>query len=73
LKNQKKTPDWLTAEAVNHLHRVSYNFHVRAFGEEMARVNFLPLAKRRRYIGEMIDHAIRKGVKFDKPALGVTP
>jgi hypothetical protein len=50
-----------------------YDFHVRAFGEEMARVNFLPLAERRRYVGEMVDHAIRKGVKFDKPALGVTP
>jgi hypothetical protein len=50
-----------------------YDFHVRAFGEEMARVNHLPLAARRRYIGEMIDHAIRKGVKSAKPALGVTP
>jgi hypothetical protein len=50
-----------------------YDFHVRAFGEEMARVNFLPLAKRRRYVAEMVDHAVRKGVKFDKPALGVTP
>jgi hypothetical protein len=50
-----------------------YDFHVRAFGEEMARVNHLPLAARRRYIGEMVDHATRKGVKSDKPALGVTP
>lgn len=39
----------------------------------MARVNFLPLKQRRRYIGEMVDHALRKGVKFGKPALGVTP
>jgi hypothetical protein len=52
---------------------VEYDFHVRAFGEEMARVNFLPLAERRRYVGDMVDHAVRKGVKFDKPALGVTP
>ena len=50
-----------------------YDFHVRAFGEEMARVNFLPLAERRRYVADMVDHAVRKGVKFDKPALGVTP
>jgi hypothetical protein len=50
-----------------------YDFHVRAFGEEMARVNHLPPAARRRYIGEMVDHAIRKGVKSAKPALGVTP
>ena len=39
----------------------------------MARVNSLPLAERRRYVAEMVDHALRKGVKFDKPALGVTP
>ena len=24
-------------------------------------------------LAEMVDHALRKGVKFDKPALGVTP
>jgi hypothetical protein len=54
------------------LRRAIYDFHVRAFGEELARVNFLPLAQRRRYIAEMVDHAVRNGVKFDKPALGVT-
>ena len=50
-----------------------YDFHVRAFGEEMARVNHLPLAARRRYIAEMVDQAVRKGIKSDKPTLGVTP
>jgi len=55
------------------LREAIYDFHVRAFGEEMARVNHLPLAARRRYIGEMVDHAIKKGVKSGKPALGVTP
>ena len=55
------------------LRQAIYDFHVRAFGEEMARVNFLPLADRRRYVAEMVDHALGKGVKFDKPALGVTP
>jgi len=55
------------------LRKAIYDFHVRAFGEEMARVNHLPLAARRRYVGEMVDHATRKGVKSDKPALGVTP
>jgi hypothetical protein len=55
------------------LRKAIYDFHVRAFGEEMARVNFLPLAERRRYVAEMVDHALHKGVKFDKPALGVTP
>ena len=48
-------------------------FHVRAFGEEMARVNFLPMKQRRRYVAEMVDHVVRKGLKFEKPALGVTP
>jgi hypothetical protein len=46
-----------------------YDYHVRAFGEEMARVNHLPLAARRRYIGEMVDHATKKGVKVSEPAL----
>ena len=55
------------------LRQAAYDFHVRAFGEELARVNFQPPAKRRRYVGQMVDHALRKGVKFEKPALGVTP
>jgi hypothetical protein len=55
------------------LRRAAYDFHVRMFGEELARVNFQPLAKRRRYVGEMVDYALRKGVKFERPALGVTP
>ena len=55
------------------LRKAIYDFPVRAFGEEMARVNHLPPAARRRYIGEMVDHATRMGVKSDKPALGVTP
>ena len=55
------------------LRRAVYDFHVRAFGEELARVNFQPLAKRRQYVGEMVDYALRKGVKFERPALGVTP
>jgi hypothetical protein len=73
MSDVKKTPDWLAADVLAHLQRVEYDFHVRAFGEEMARVNFLPLAERRRYVADMVDHALRKGVKFDKPALGVTP
>lgn len=49
-----------------------YEFHVRAFGEELARVNFLPIEERRRYIRQMADNALSKGVKFEKPAMGVT-
>lgn len=73
MKTVKARPPWLTPAVLRHLKRVEYGFHVRAFGEEMARVNSLPLAERRRYVAEMVDHALRKGVKFDKPALGVTP
>ena len=55
------------------LRRAIYDFHVRAFGAEMARVNHLPLAARRRYVAEMVDHAAKNGVRSDKPALGFTP
>jgi hypothetical protein len=55
------------------LRQAVYDFHVRAFGEELARVNFQPPTERRRYVGEMVDHALRKGVKFERLALGVTP
>jgi hypothetical protein len=65
-------PTWSPA-ARKRLRRAIYDFHVRAFGEEMARVNFLPLAQRKQYLAGMMDHALRKGVKFDKPARGVTP
>jgi hypothetical protein len=71
-KTLQQTKGW-TPSVRRKVRQAIYDFHVRAFGEEMARVNFLPLAERRRYVGEMVDHAIRKGVKFDKPALGVTP
>ncbi len=67
LRKTKYTP-----AARRELREAIYDFHVRAFGEEMARVNHLPLAACRRYIGEMVDHATRKGVKSRKPALGVT-
>jgi|GEM_PF-1702550 len=71
--NKPNMPDWLTPEVVEHLRLVSYNYQVRAFGEELARVNTLPLDQRRRYIADMVDHATSKGVRFEKPALGVTP
>jgi hypothetical protein len=55
------------------MRQAAYEFHVRAFGEELARVNFQSLAKRRQYVAAMVNHALRHGVKFEKPALGVTP
>ncbi len=54
--------EWLTPEIREHILLAAYEFHVRAFGEELARVNFLPLVERRKYVAAMIDHAQRKGV-----------
>ena len=69
--NESK-PVCLTPEVQEFIRQVEYDFHVREFGEEMARVNFLPHDERMKYIYDMIDHAVSKGVKFDKPAMGVT-
>ena len=55
-------PAWLTPEVEEQLRRVEYEFHVRSFGEEMARVNFLPLSQRKAYIAAMVDHATARGV-----------
>jgi len=51
--------------------KIMRDFHVRAFGEELARINF-PEKQRKQAVAEMIDHARRKGVKLTRPALGVT-
>ena len=66
-------PDWLTPETLAYLREVEYRFHVRAFGEEMARVNFMPLEQRKQYLYDIADHARRKAVKPDEPARDVTP
>lgn len=66
-------PAWLTPEVQEHLRRVEYNYQAREFGEEMARINFLPAEQRRKEIAEMMDHATRKGVVSGKLASGVTP
>jgi hypothetical protein len=55
------------------LRRILRAYHIRAFGEELARINFLPEKRRKAAVAEMIDHARRKGVKLTRPALGVTP
>lgn len=55
------------------LRKVMWDFHVRAFGEEIARINFLPEKRRKAAVAEMIDHARSKGVDLSRPALGVTP
>ena len=71
MSNEK--PDWLTPETLAYLREVEYRFHVRAFGEEMARVNFLPLEQRKQYLYDILDHARCHGVKSEKPADGVKP
>ena len=72
MKDTTPKPAWLTAEVQEHLRRVEYDYQAREFGEEMARINSLPSAERKRQIAEMFDHARQKGVGFDKPALGFT-
>ena len=52
------------------LRHIMYDFHVRAFGEEMARINFLPEKERKQAIAEMIDYARSKGVNLSRPARG---
>ena len=48
------------------------DFHIREFGEQMARINFLPEKRRKQAVAEMIDYARSKGVDLGRPALGYT-
>jgi hypothetical protein len=48
------------------------DFHIRAFGEELARINFLPEKERKQAVAEMIDFARSKGVNLGRPARGYT-
>jgi hypothetical protein len=61
-----------TEEDRRFLRRALNRFLKRTLGEEMARVCRLPYAERRAYVNDMIDWAESCGVKFDKPATGVT-
>ncbi len=61
----------LTPEVRAQIREIEYDFHARAFGEEMARVDFMPQEERMRYLYDMIDHAVAKGVNFERPAKGV--
>jgi hypothetical protein len=69
----KSPPSPLPRAVRRRLRRIERDFHVRAFGEEMARINFLPEKRRKAAVAEMIDHARSKGVNLSRPALGVTP
>jgi uncharacterized protein YbjQ (UPF0145 family) len=54
------------------MRKLEREFHVRAFGEELARINSLPEKRRKAAVAEMIDHARSKGVDLSRPALGYT-
>ena len=62
----------LTAAQRRQLRRIMRDFHVRAFGEELARINFLPEKERKQVVAEMIDYARSKGVNLGRPARGYT-
>jgi len=63
----------LSPAAKRKLRKMERDFHVREFGEELARINFLPENRRKQAVAEMIDYACSKGVVLSRPALGVTP
>jgi len=62
----------LTANQRRRLRRIMRDFHVRAFGEELARINFLPEKERKQAVAEMIDYARSKAVDLGRPARGYT-
>ena len=54
----------MSADAATQLREIERDFHVRAFGEEMARVNLdMTKEERHRYIDWMRETARRNGVK----------
>lgn len=70
---QNETRYTMTPAERRRWRKIMRDFHVRAFGEELARINFLPEKRRKQAVAEMIDHARSKGVNLTRPALGVTP
>jgi hypothetical protein len=50
------------------LRQITLEFHQRAFGEEMARVNFLPAAERKEYLARLHQRA-RRARQRAKPGL----
>jgi hypothetical protein len=62
----------LTAAQRRRLRRILRDYHVRVFGEELARINFLPEKDRKRAVAEMIDYARSKGVRLVRSARGYT-
>lgn len=63
----KLMPKWSKVQLAR-LREVEREYHVRAFGEELARVNLdMTREERLRYLQWMRDNARKHGVKFEKP------
>jgi hypothetical protein len=59
----------LTREHVEQFREIERAYHVRAFGEELARVNLdLTKEERIRYLEWMRENARQHGMKVEKPA-----
>jgi hypothetical protein len=59
-------PRW-TREQLARLREIEREFHVQAFGEELARVNLdMTIEERRRYLQWMRDTARRNGVRIER-------
>ncbi len=55
-------------EQLTRLHEIEREFHVRAFGEELARVNLdFTIEERHRYLAWMRDVARKNGVRLGVP------
>jgi len=63
-------PVTLSESQKKRMRKVMRDFHIRAFGEELARINFLPEKRRKQAVAEMIDHARAKGVNLSRTPRG---
>lgn len=67
MKAPPKLMPRLSREKLARLREIEREFHVRAFGEELARVNLdLTKAERHRYLAWMRETARRHGVKPER-------
>jgi hypothetical protein len=61
-----RRPSWST-EQLARLRQIERDFHIRAFGEELARVNLdMTMDQRHRYIDWMRETALRNGVPMGR-------
>lgn len=67
MKTPTKLLPQLSREKLNRLREIEREFHVRAFGEELARVNLdMTKEERHRYLAWMRETAGKHGVKPEK-------